>query len=59
MTESGVISRRPSQEVLDGGAELGTLPQWRLDDLYSGMDSAAFVADWLRAAEEARAFAGA
>jgi len=59
MTESGVISRRPSQEVLDSGTELGTLPQWRLDDLYSGMDSAAFVADWLRAAEEARAFARA
>ena len=59
MTESGVISMRPSQEVLDSGTELGTLPEWRLDDLYSGMDSAAFVADWRRAAEEAKAFAGA
>jgi oligoendopeptidase F len=59
MTESGVISMRPSQEVLDSGTELGTLPEWRLDDLYSGMDSGAFVADWRRAAEEARAFAEA
>jgi oligoendopeptidase F len=59
MTEGGVVSRRPAQEVVDAASELGTLPEWRLDDLYSGMDSDAFVADWRRAAEEAKAFAAA
>jgi oligoendopeptidase F len=39
--------------------DLGALPEWRLDDLYSGMDSPAFVADLDRAALEARAFAEA
>ena len=57
MTESSVISMRPAQAVLDSGTELGVLPEWRLDDLYSGMDSSAFTADWRRAAEAAKAFA--
>src|SRR5271156_3419275 len=39
--------------------ELGPLPEWRLDDLYPGMDSPAFVADMARASESARAFATA
>ena len=37
--------------------DLGALPEWRLDDLYSGMDSPVFAADMQRAAEEAKAFA--
>ena len=37
--------------------DLGSLPEWRLDDLYSGMDSAVFAADLKRAGEEAKAFA--
>ena len=38
-------------------ADLGPLPQWRLDDLYDGMDSPAFAADLARAATEAKRFA--
>ena len=40
--------------VADG---LGALPQWRLDDLYQGMDSPRFAADLERAGREAKAFA--
>ena len=39
--------------------DLGALPEWRLDDLYSGMDSPDFAADMQRAIEEAKAFAQA
>jgi oligoendopeptidase F len=59
MTESSVISMRPAQAVLDSGTDLGILPEWRLDDLYSGMDSSDFAADWRRASEQAKAFAAA
>jgi len=38
-------------------AELGSLPQWRLDDLYESMDSPRFASDLERAQREARAFA--
>src|SRR5579871_5834730 len=38
-------------------ADLGALPQWRLDDLYEGMDSPRFAADLERARQEARRFA--
>ncbi|MGD1015453.1 MAG: M3 family oligoendopeptidase [Roseiarcus sp.] len=42
----------------DGDApDLGALPQWRLDDLYEGMDSPRFAADLQRAAAEAASFA--
>jgi oligoendopeptidase F len=37
--------------------DLGALPEWRLDDLYSSMDSPVFSADSQRAAEEAKDFA--
>ena len=37
--------------------DLGPLPQWRLDDLYEGMDSPRFAADLARAAAEAKRFA--
>jgi oligoendopeptidase F len=36
--------------------DLGALPEWRLDDLYTGIDSPVFAADMTRAAIEARAF---
>ena len=42
-----------------GGQDLGVLPQWRLDDLYEGMDSPRFAADLKRAAADARTFATA
>jgi len=37
--------------------DLGALPEWRLDDLYAGMDSPVFAADLKRAADDAKAFA--
>jgi oligoendopeptidase F len=37
--------------------DLGFLPEWRLDDLYAGMDSPVFVADLARAANDAKTFA--
>ena len=40
-------------------SDLGQLPQWRLDDLYEGMDSPRFAADLKRAQEEAKQFAEA
>jgi oligoendopeptidase F len=51
--------------ALDPGAQaasavaLGPLPEWRLDDLYDGMNSPRFAADLARAASEAKRFAAA
>ena len=39
-------------------AELGSLPQWRLEDLYESMESPRFSADMERAEREAKVFAG-
>ena len=43
----------PSRE-----ADLGNLPEWNLDDLYPGRDSAELEADLSRALADATAFAG-
>jgi oligoendopeptidase F len=53
------FNRAAPQAALDAAAapDLGVLPEWRLDDLYAGMDSPVFAADMRRAAEEAKAFA--
>jgi oligoendopeptidase F len=40
-----------------GAPDLGALPEWRLEDLYSGMDSPVFAADLTRASEDAKGFA--
>ena len=40
-------------------ADLGALPEWRLQHLYEGMDSQRFAADFERAEREAKAFAEA
>jgi oligoendopeptidase F len=40
-------------------AELGPMPEWRLEHLYPAMDSPAFASDLKRAAGEASAFADA
>jgi oligoendopeptidase F len=40
-------------------ADLGELPEWRLEDLYEGMDSPRFAADLERAEREAKLFAEA
>ena len=39
--------------------DLGRLPEWRLEDLYEGMDSPRFAADLERAEREAKLFAEA
>ena len=39
--------------------DLGALPEWRLQDLYDGMDSASFGSDLERAEKEAKRFADA
>ena len=39
--------------------DLGALPEWRLQDLYEGMDSASFAADLERAERDAKLFAEA
>jgi oligoendopeptidase F len=60
MVEGAILSDGAVRQAAASGAaapELGSLPEWRLDDLYSGMDSAVFAADLRRAAEQARAFA--
>jgi len=66
MTHRGrVFEAGAFQAVAAGGGQdsakpdLGLLPQWRLDDLYEGMDSPRFAADLQRAAAEARTFAAA
>ena len=46
-------------ESAASAADLGPLPQWRLEDLYPGMSSAEFAADLTRAAAEAESFAAA
>ncbi|MCA1999606.1 MAG: M3 family oligoendopeptidase, partial [Hyphomicrobiales bacterium] len=54
---------RPNPALLPAasGAEsetaLGDLPEWRLDDLYPGMDSLEFAADFAAMSDDARAFA--
>jgi len=52
----------PSAAHADAGAataktDLGVLPEWNLDDLYPGIDSAAYQADLALAASQAKAFA--
>jgi oligoendopeptidase F len=54
--ESGVFQTRAGG-VEASRQDLGVLPQWRLEDLYEGMDSPRFAADLQRAAAEARTFA--
>jgi oligoendopeptidase F len=60
MFRSRVLADRIVRQAAGASAaapDLGPLPEWRLDDLYSGMDSSVFAADLQRAAEEAKAFA--
>jgi oligoendopeptidase F len=49
------------QAAVAGAAapDLGSLPEWRLDDLYSSMDSPVFTDDLQRAARDAKAFSEA
>ncbi len=49
-------SLRAAQAPSTVSSELGSLPQWRLEDLYEGMDLPRFAADLERAQAEARLF---
>jgi oligoendopeptidase F len=55
--ESRVFQAASSGGREADAASLGALPQWRLDDLYEGMDSPRFAADMRRAEADARSFA--
>ena len=62
MFEHKIPSGKAVRQAAASGAaapDLGPLPEWRLDDLYSGMDSPVFAADLQRAASDAKAFAQA
>jgi oligoendopeptidase F len=50
--------RAAAAHASDAGP-LGSLPQWRLEDLYESMDSPRFAADMARSESEAKAFAEA
>ena len=56
-----VFDRAVRQAAAAGAAapDLGALPEWRLDDLYSGMGSPIFASDLRRASEQAKAFSSA
>lgn len=45
-----------SAKVAHSNADLGHLPEWKLSDLYPGMDSAEYARDLARADAECRAF---
>ncbi len=55
LSDSVLAAQAPSPSS-DG---LGSLPQWRLEDLYESMDSPRFAADLERAEQEAKRFAAA
>ncbi len=56
-----MTSPRPSPDAAGAPpqTDLGTLPTWRLEDLYPGRDSSELAADLARAEEQAAAFHGA
>jgi oligoendopeptidase F len=51
------IFQAPPRAAAAHDTDLGPLPEWRLDDLYSSMNSPAFAEDSRMAAEQAKAFA--
>src|ERR1700683_4634933 len=57
--KDAVVPQAAPQAARANDVDLGALPEWRLDDLYSSMDSPAFAADSRRAAEDAKSFAAA
>jgi oligoendopeptidase F len=65
MSDHGRLPPREVCAAVDRGGrgasrpDLGDLPQWRLEDLYEGMDSPRFAADLARAAADAAGFAAA
>jgi oligoendopeptidase F len=50
------LPRAPQATGQKGHNELGPLPEWNLDDLYTGRDAPALKADLDKAAAEAKAF---
>ncbi len=57
MTELPRPAPRFAPEAHAGQIDLGPLPEWRLDDLYPGMESAPFKTDLDLMAKEAKTFA--
>src|ERR1700761_4802997 len=57
--QSGAFQAAPSTPGGAAAIDFGALPQWRLDDLYEGMDSPKFAEDLSRAAADAKRFASA
>jgi len=57
MTELPRPAPRFAPEANAGQIDLGPLPEWRLDDLYPGMESAPFKTDLDLMAKEAKTFA--
>ena len=55
--ETGIVRAAPGGGREAGAANLGALPQWRLEDLYDGMDSPQFAEDLRRSAADAKRFA--
>jgi oligoendopeptidase F len=53
----GAPAANASSSAASPATDLGPLPQWRLGDLYDGMDSPQFAADLARAAADAKRFA--
>ena len=56
---SPIVRNAPAPVLATASPDLGVLPEWRLEDLYTGMDSPAFAADLVAAAERARKFSKA
>ena len=55
--ETGIVRAAPGGGREADAANLGALPQWRLEDLYDGMDSPQFAEDLRRSAADAKRFA--
>lgn len=53
------LSALPPEGAAAAGNELGDLPEWNLNDLYPGMESAELVADMERTVTECREFSAA
>lgn len=57
MTASFRSAALLAAEAASGQADLGPLPEWKLSDLYPGMESPALAADFAAMDKEAKAFA--
>ncbi len=56
MAKQATASAKATRARVEPGNSLGPLPEWKLSDLYPGMDSAEYARDLARADAECRAF---